>query len=331
MTKRTFLLLIWYAALIILVVLAAIFPLLHLSIWDVSLWIATDQLIFTLILLVLVLAFFLFILVQSSAITATQLMRQKLRSILQNKSIRTSSEEDQLLLDLSDKVRNLTKQVQLIDNQDLVKREEIVEGERKRIARDLHDTVSQELFATSMILSGLSANLDQLPAETLSQQLGTVKDLIESAQKDLRILLLHLRPSELAGKNLVEGFEVILKEVSDKSTIQVTFHHEIDYLPKLIEEHLFRIGQEIISNTLRHAKAEHLDVYLVQHETEVQLKMSDDGLGFEQTDEKDMSYGLQNIQDRVEDMAGTVKIRTAPQRGVAIDIRIPLLKGKEDE
>lgn len=44
-----------------------------------------------------------------------------------------------------------------------------------------------------------------------------------------------------------------------------------------------------------------------------------------------MSYGLQNIQDRVEDMAGTVKIRTAPQRGVAIDIRIPLLKGKEDE
>ncbi|MCP1640191.1 sensor histidine kinase [Streptococcus gallinaceus] len=331
MTKRTFLLLIWYAALIILVVLAAIFPLLHLSIWDVSLWIATDQLIFTLILLVLVLAFFLFILVQSSAITATQLMRQKLRSILQNKSIRTSSEEDQLLLDLSDKVRNLTKQVQLIDNQDLVRREEIVEGERKRIARDLHDTVSQELFATSMILSGLSANLDQLPAETLSQQLGTVKDLIESAQKDLRILLLHLRPSELAGKNLVEGFEVILKEVSDKSTIQVTFHHEIDHLPKLIEEHLFRIGQEIISNTLRHAKAEHLDVYLVQHETEVQLKMSDDGLGFEQTDEKDMSYGLQNIQDRVEDMAGTVKIRTAPQRGVAIDIRIPLLKGKEDE
>ncbi|MBY5035418.1 sensor histidine kinase [Streptococcus gallolyticus] len=331
MTRRTFLLLLWYAALIILVVLAAIFPLLNLSVWDISLWISTEQLVFTLLLLVFVLAFFLFILVQSSAITATQLMRQKLRSILQNKSIRTASEEDQLLLDLSDKVRNLTKQVQLIDNQDLVKREEIVESERKRIARDLHDTVSQELFATSMILSGLSSNVAQLPTETVAQQLLTVKDLIESAQKDLRILLLHLRPSELADKNLVEGFEVILKEVSDKSAIEVNFYHEIEEIPKLIEEHLFRIGQEIISNTLRHAKAKHLDVYLVQHETEVQLKMTDDGVGFEQSDEKDMSYGLQNIQDRVEDMAGTVKIRTAPQKGVAIDIRIPLLKGKEDE
>lgn len=331
MMKRTFLLLIWYAALIVLVVIAAVFPLFNYSPFDVSLWISTEQLLFTLFLLVLVLTFFLFVLVQSAVIAAIQSTRQKLRSILQNKSIRTSEEEDPLLLQLSEKVRNLTKQVQLIDNHDLVKQEEIVETERKRIARDLHDTVSQELFATSMILSGLTANLANVPQETLEKQLAAVKDMIETAQKDLRILLLHLRPSELDGKSLVEGFEVILKEVSDKSSIQVQFQHDIQELPKLVEEHLFRIGQEIISNTLKHAKAEHLDVYLLQHETEVQLKMVDDGVGFVQDEDREVSYGLQNIQDRVEDMAGTVKIRSAIGKGVAIDIRIPLLKGKEDD
>lgn len=331
MRRGTLFLLTWYAILIILVILASVFPLLNHSLLDISLWTSTEQLLFTLFLLVLVLTFFLYVLVQSVAIFATQATRQKLKTVLQNKPIKPTEDEDPLLLQLSEKVRSLTRQVQLIDNQDLVKREEIVEGERKRLARELHDTVSQELFATSMILSGLSSNLETISQDTLQQQLLAVKEMIETAQRDLRILLLHLRPSELDGKSLVEGFEVILREVSDKSTVQVHFQHDVEALPKSIEDHLFRIAQEIVSNTLRHAKAKHLDVYLLQSDSELQLKMTDDGVGFRQEDGQDLSYGLQNIQERVEDMAGTVKIRTAPNKGVAIDIRIPLLKGKEDE
>lgn len=325
MKKRTILLLAWYATVMIFVVLSAILPLLKRSLFDVSLWISTEQLIFTLILLIVILTFFLMVLVQTSNIVATQSMRQHLRSILQNKSIRTTVDQDQLLLQLSEKVTSLTRQVQMIDNQDLVKREEIVESERRRIARDLHDTVSQELFATSMILSGLTSNLANISQENMTQQLQTVKQMIESAQRDLRILLLHLRPSELDGKSLVEGFDLILKEVNDKSSIEVQFKHEVGVLPKLVEEHLFRIAQEIISNTLRHAHAKHLDVYLIQTENELQLKMTDDGVGFVQSEDQDLSYGLENIQERVEDIAGTLKIRTAPNKGVAIDIRIPLL------
>ena len=159
MKRSTVFLLAWYATVMVFVVLAAVFPLLNHSVFDVSLWISTEQLIFTLVLLIVILTFFLIILVQTSNILATQGLRQNLRSILQNKSIRATADEDQLLLQLSEKVTSLTRQVQMIDNQDLVKREEIVEGERRRIARDLHDTVSQELFATSMILSGLTSNL----------------------------------------------------------------------------------------------------------------------------------------------------------------------------
>ena len=204
MKRSTVFLLAWYATVMVFVVLAAVFPLLNHSVFDVSLWISTEQLIFTLVLLIVILTFFLIILVQTSNILATQGLRQNLRSILQNKSIRATADEDQLLLQLSEKVTSLTRQVQMIDNQDLVKREEIVEGERRRIARDLHDTVSQELFATSMILSGLTSNLASISPETMNQQLLTVKQMIETAQRDLRILLLHLRPSELDGKSLVE-------------------------------------------------------------------------------------------------------------------------------
>ena len=331
MKKGTLFFLIWYAGLIVIVILASVLPLLGYSLFDMSFWTANDQLYVTLISLLILLTIFLSILVQTVSFLSTQTMRMKIKQISNHQPIRVDSDEDQLLLHLSEKMRSLTKQVQLIDNQDLVKREAIVEGERKRIARDLHDTVSQELFATSMILSGLASNLSTIPKETLQEQLVLVKDMIESAQRDLRILLLHLRPSELEGKTLVEGFDVILREVSDKSSIQVHFQHEVEELPKLIEEHLFRIAQEIISNTLRHAKAKQLDVYLIQKETELQLKMTDDGIGFQQEDDGELSYGLQNIRERVEDMAGTIKIRTAPNKGVAIDIRIPLLKGKEDE
>ncbi len=331
MKKGTLFFLIWYAGLIVIVILASVLPLLGYSLFDMSFWTANDQLYVTLISLLILLTIFLSILVQTVSFLSTQTMRMKIKQISNHQPIRVDSDEDQLLLHLSEKMRSLTRQVQLIDNQDLVKREEIVEGERKRIARDLHDTVSQELFATSMILSGLASNLSTIPKETLQEQLVLVKDMIESAQRDLRILLLHLRPSELEGKTLVEGFDVILREVSDKSSIQVHFQHEVEELPKLIEEHLFRIAQEIISNTLRHAKAKQLDVYLIQKETELQLKMTDDGIGFQQEDDGELSYGLQNIRERVEDMAGTIKIRTAPNKGVAIDIRIPLLKGKEDE
>lgn len=156
--KGTYFLLGWFSTLIVLVVIASVFPLLNHSVLDLSLWTSTEQLVFTIILLILILTIFLAGLVQTVSLLSTQIMRMKLESILKNKSIRTSSEEDQLLLQLSAKVANLTRQVQLVDNQDLVKREEIVESERRRIARDLHDTVSQELFATSMILSGLSSN-----------------------------------------------------------------------------------------------------------------------------------------------------------------------------
>ena len=223
------------------------------------------------------------------------------------------------------KLNLLTEAVQKAENQNLVKEEAIIEKERKRIARDLHDTVSQELFAAHMILSGVSQQALKLDREKMQTQLQSVAAILETAQKDLRVLLLHLRPVELEEKSLVEGIQILLKELEDKSDLKVSLKQNVSKLPKKIEEHIFRILQELISNTLRHAQASCLDVYLYQTDVELQLKVVDNGIGFQLGSLDDLSYGLRNIKERVEDMAGTVQLLTAPKQGLAVDIRIPLL------
>ena len=247
-----------------------------------------------------------------------------LKNILEGRKLQEThqSEIDASFQQVSEKLTHLTENLQKSENRALQNEETVIEKERKRIARDLHDTVSQELFAANIILSGVTGQVEHLDKDTLSKQLSGVSGILNTAQRDLRILLLHLRPTELEGKSLVEGLNLILKELSDKSDIE-----DVQKLPKQIEEHIFRIAQEIISNTLRHANANHLDVYLYQTQNELQLKMTDDGIGFEPTSSDELSYGLKNMEERVNDMAGTIQILTAPKQGVAIDIRVPLLKG----
>lgn len=235
-------------------------------------------------------------------------------------------------LDLLDsKLLRLEENLQKSENRVMRNEEEIVEIERKRIARDLHDTVSQELFAANMILSGVAAQALELEKSQIQQQLNGVSDILGTAQNDLRVLLLHLRPTELEGKSLVEGMEMIFRELKEKSNLTVVFHHNDVSIPKDMEEHLFRIVQEIVSNTLKHARAQQMDVFLHQEGKQLHLRMVDDGIGFKQEKLERLSYGLKNIQERVEDMAGTIKIRTSPQKGVAVDIRVPLLVKDKNE
>ena len=144
-------------------------------------------------------------------------------------------------------------------------------------------------------------------------------------------MALELRPDVIVMDivmpevNGIDATLAILKELEEKSELKVSFKYEVDELPKKIEEHVFRIVQELISNTLRHAQASCLDVYLYQTDTELQLKVADNGRGFQLDDVDELSYGLRNIKERVEDMAGSIQLLTAPKQGLAVDIRIPLL------
>ncbi|HFZ9757660.1 TPA: sensor histidine kinase [Streptococcus agalactiae] len=261
-------------------------------------------------------------------------INHNLRRILNNQSINVTDDGTEISTNiqrLSKKMNLMTASLQSKENSRILKSQEIVKQERKRISRDLHDTVSQDLFAASMVLSGIAQNVSQLDVDQVGSQLLAVEEMLQHAQNDLRILLLHLRPVELENKTLSEGFRMILKELTDKSDIEVVYHESILTLPKKIEDNIFRIGQEFISNTLKHSQASRLEVYLNQTENELQLKMIDNGIGFDMDSVYDLSYGLKNIEDRVEDLAGNLQLLSQPGKGVAMDIRLPLVNQSEDK
>lgn len=328
MKKQSYLLIGLTALLFILFLTNSLLDILNLDwsylIQDIE---KTEKLIFLILVFSLSMTFFFVLFWRVIVEVSRRKMQVNLKRLLAGKEVVAFADPDldASFKSLSGKLNLLTEAVQKAENQSLVKEEAIIEKERKRIARDLHDTVSQELFAAHMILSGVSQQALKLDREKMQTQLQSVAAILETAQKDLRVLLLHLRPVELEEKSLVEGIQILLKELEDKSDLKVSLKQNVSKLPKKVEEHIFRILQELISNTLRHAQASCLDVYLYQTDVEVQLKVVDNGIGFQLGSLDDLSYGLRNIKERVEDMAGTVQLLTAPKQGLAVDFRIPLL------
>lgn len=204
-------------------------------------------------------------------------------------------------------------------------KEEIIEAERTRIARELHDSVSQQLFAAMMILSAINESMQDELSEKVQPQLLKVGQIISNAQTEMRALLLHLRPIELADRNLKEGIVMLLEELKPKIPQKVEWNLQDISLESGIEDHLFRIVQEAISNTLRHAKASRFEVYLGQEGQMVRLKIMDDGKGFDVANIGNYaSYGLTNMQERISSLGGNIKFMSLPNQGTVIDIFIPI-------
>lgn len=327
--KKHYYLLVWlYSTITILSIVFVVmdnlgidFQYLKLNLWRF------EKLFFSILLLIVSVTLLLLLLWILLEDISKRGINQNLRRILNNQPIKLeeTSELNINLIRLSKKMFHMTNSLQKKESAYILDTQKIVQRERKRIARDLHDTVSQELFASSMILSGISMSLDYLEKEELNNQILTVEAMLQNAQKDLRVLLLHLRPTELANRTLREGIDMILKELTDKSDIEVIYKENISKLPKSVEDNLFRIAQEFISNTLKHAKASQLEVYLKQTKNEVQLKMIDNGVGFDMDEVRDLSYGLKNIGDRVDDLAGTFNLISQKGKGVSMDIRLPIM------
>lgn len=206
--------------------------------------------------------------------------------------------------------------------------QEIISQERNRLARELHDSVSQQLFAASMLMSAIN-EAKPMTDDRETKQLKIVEEMIHQSQIEMRALLLHLRPAALKGKTLQEGIEELLLELSHKVTMQIKWKIEDFPLDKGIEDHLFRILQESVSNTLRHAKSKILEVLLIQRDEFIILRVVDDGIGFDVEEAKAGSYGLQNMYERAVEVGGTLKIISLKNSGTRLEVKIPLIEKHE--
>ncbi|WP_144528206.1 sensor histidine kinase [Peribacillus simplex] len=225
-------------------------------------------------------------------------------------------------------INEQTKLSQKMANEKAIDQEkqiqEIVSQERNRLARELHDSVSQQLFAASMFMSAITESQSDME-KTEMKQFKVVEEMIHQSQLEMRALLLHLRPVALKGKSLHEGMKELLLELAQKVTMDINWKMEPVTLDKGIEDHLFRILQESISNTLRHAKASSLEVLLIVRDGLIILRITDDGIGFNVEESKTGSYGLQNMHERAVELGGTMQLVSVPNKGTKLEVKIPLL------
>lgn len=197
--------------------------------------------------------------------------------------------------------------------------------ERQRLARELHDSVSQQLFAASMLLSATNEALEEKLPEANLKQLQQTETIVQQAQLEMRALLLHLRPIALKNKSLAQGIQDLLNELRQKVFFNIQEHLEEVTLPKGAEDHIFRIAQETLSNTLRHAKATEVHLLLVERDNMVIFRIQDNGVGFSMHDDQHAgSYGLRNVEERAIEIGGTCKIVAIPNEGTIIEVQIPV-------
>lgn len=197
--------------------------------------------------------------------------------------------------------------------------------ERQRLARDLHDAVSQQLFALTMMSEAAVKQLEKNP-EVAKRQIKEVAAAALKAQTEMRALLLHLRPIDLSGEPLTTGIHKLVQELKEKSNMQFEVYMD-DSLPLSAskEEQIFRIVQEALSNILRHAHATKVNLTFTERKNELFIHIADDGDGFDvgEYSNRKTSYGLKTMRERSEEIGGTFSVKSIEQEGTYVDIRIP--------
>lgn len=244
-------------------------------------------------------------------------LKQDIENILNNENPDLAQLEP-----LSTRMQEMSSELQNLSVTQHTDHAEIVEAERIRISRELHDSVSQELFAATMILSSVVDNPNLSPNQIMSQSTLTLK-ILHEAQDEMRALLLHLRPSELADKTLTEGLKALIDELQAKISAKISANVADIKADKNIENNIFRMTQELLSNTLRHAKAEHIFISFSETAGTLVLTVKDDGVGFDTSIGKTASQGLKNIRERTLSLGGTVTLDSAPGAGTVVKIIIP--------
>ncbi len=203
------------------------------------------------------------------------------------------------------------------------------EGERQRIARELHDGTGQILTALSLGLAAASASVQRDPA-LAARQLNELKTMSTQVIKELHDLVMGLRPSILDDLGLVPALRGQVQKFEERTRIVTRFevNGRIRRIQPEIETTIFRIAQESLTNVVKHADARHVTVQLTYDETTIQLMVQDDGSGFDQDTalQADSAYrwGLLGMQERVSLAGGDWKIDSQPGAGTTIQVSIPI-------
>jgi signal transduction histidine kinase len=195
--------------------------------------------------------------------------------------------------------------------------------ERQRLARELHDSVSQALYSIGLGARTARTLIERDPVQAIPP-LDYVLSLAQAGIAEMRALIFELRPESIEDEGLAAALQKQADAVSGRHEIPVTatLCGEPDVsLP--VKEALYRIAQEALHNTVKHAQATHIDVRLTCNAEEVVLEVRDDGRGFDTATSFPGHLGLRSMPERAARAGGSVTIESAPGTGTAIHARFP--------
>lgn len=196
--------------------------------------------------------------------------------------------------------------------------------DRERIARDLHDSIIQDLFAVGLGLQASAAKLDDDPS-AIHEQLDTAIDKLDETIASLRRYIFDLRPPVWARPSLPSELSRLLEDLAAPHRVAVGLDFDCppDVPEPPIADDLFAVIKESVSNALRHGKPSMVDVRVVCEGEVVRASISDDGIGFD-TESESEGLGLDNLAERVERAMGSLFIDSTPGRGTVVHVAFPM-------
>jgi signal transduction histidine kinase len=201
---------------------------------------------------------------------------------------------------------------------------EMQEEERRRVATEIHDGVTQHLVSVWYRLQAVARSIRAEP-ERAEHELATASELVDEALEEARVAIYNLRPSVLDDLGLGPGLRTLaLRQLEGQVDVELAVQ-DVTGLPPHHEVALYRIAQEAVTNVRKHAAASAVRVWLEDWGDEVALGVRDDGRGFETGGawRPATSFGLTGMRERVALIGGTLEIRSAPGEGTELEVRIP--------
>ncbi len=198
--------------------------------------------------------------------------------------------------------------------------------ERQRLARELHDSVTQALYGVTMFAEASSRLLTAGKIDMATDHLNELRGTAQEALQEMRLLLFELRPPLLEEEGLAAALQTRLEAVERRSGLETELKvegEENSQLPPKIEDGLYRIAQEALNNALKHAQARHIRVSLRQEPQKVTLEICDDGRGFDLAAVRDRAgMGLRGMEERVAQLGAHLTIDSQPDQGTKIKVEV---------
>jgi len=197
--------------------------------------------------------------------------------------------------------------------------------ERNRLARELHDSVTQALYGITLHAEAAFRQLNVRDIPQANEQLSELRSTAQEALREMRLLIFELRPSVVEMKGLIPALQARLEAVEERAGMKVEIN--VDESLKLsdrIQDGLYRIAQEALNNALKHAKANQIILNLSGNLSRVRMEIMDDGLGFKPDEAVEGGgLGLDGIIERADLLDGELTLDSWPGKGTTIRIEVP--------